>query len=363
MFTESKIKVGKNGWNLLILPYQLKEVLVESTSITIETVDANLKRKIHIILPIVLAALLPGLSFYTNEQILFSNSNIFYIIWAISSFMLYNLWYLLWYLWDLKREYSNWKYLLKIAICSIGILLSILFIRNNEEVLNILYLTRPFLGLLIYLVIQYTLKSQESIANLQVEKEQIQTENYKAQLKVLHAKIDPHFLFNSLNTLRSMVRQGHHNSEKFILSLSDFYRQTLKYNENTKIRLSEELAVLESYLFLMKSRNEKAVFVNIAIDKPLHALFLPTLALQIVVENCFKHNSMTSKMPLHIEIKNTDDGYIEVKNNIQPKFTVVESTGYGLDLLIKRYALMGVSKGILVEPSPEQFRVKLKLIA
>ena len=362
MFIDSKNKVGKNRWNFLFLYYRLKEVFFESTSIKIEKDLFTLKRKINIILPIVLALLLPLLSIYTNEQIDFQNSTLFYAIWALSSFILYNLWHLLWYLWDLKREYKNWKYLLKIAACCIGIFGGILLIRNNIEVLNFFSLTRPFIGIVLFLVIQYALKAQEHISQLQVEKEQIQTENYKAQLKVLHAKIDPHFLFNSLNTLRSMVRQGHGNSEKFILSLSDFYRQTLKYNENTRLQLSEELMVLESYLFLMKNRNEEAVFVDIAIDKSLNSYFLPTLALQIVVENCFKHNSMTSKMPLRIEISSTNDGYIEVKNNLQPKISTVESTGNGLDLLIKRYELMNISKGILIEQSPNQFSVKLKLI-
>ncbi|MEM6318772.1 MAG: histidine kinase [Bacteroidota bacterium] len=243
-----------------------------------------------------------------------------------------------------------------------GILGGILVVRHNAEALSYLHLTRPLLGVALLLVIQYALKAQTNIANLRVEKEQIQTENYKAQLKVLQAKVDPHFLFNSLNTLRSMVRQGHQNSEKFILSLSDFYRQTLQYNENSTIQLSKELTVLKSYLFVMKSRNEAAVKVDINIDKSLHALFIPTLALQIVVENCFKHNSMTAKMPLRIEISNTADGYIEVKNNLQPKFGAVDSTGYGLDSLKKRYAFMGIAEGVLVEASARQFGVKLFLL-
>ncbi len=322
-----------------------------------------MKRKIHIILPVVLALLLPGLSFYSFEGMTFSNNRRFFTTWASSSFFLYNLWHLLWYLWEVKREYRNWQYLLKLVLFSIGSIGMVLWgTATGFQEFNFSNATRISLGVFLYLAIQYTLKAQENIAELQLEKEQIQTEKYKAQLKVLHAKIDPHFLFNSLNTLRSMVRQAHGNSEQFILSLSDFYRQTLKYNENTKLQLLEELKVLESYLFLMKNRNVEAVFWDINIDKSLYSFFLPTLALQIVVENCFKHNSMTSKMPLHIEISNTDDGYIEVKNNIQPKLGAIESTGIGLELLIKRYELMSISKGILIEQSPNQFSVKLKLI-
>ena len=102
--------------------------------------------------------------------------------------------------------------------------------------------------------------------------------------------------------------------------------------------------------------------MKIDIAESFSSFFLPTLALQIVVENCFKHNSMTVAMPLHIQISSTEDGYIEVKNNLQPKFGEVESTGFGLDLLKKRYALMGVSEGVQVVQSDHEFCVNLKLI-
>lgn len=320
-------------------------------------------QKINIILPIVLALLLPGLSFYAYQRVAFPNNAISYPIWALTSLFLYHLWYLLWNLWDFNREYANWKYRIKLAYFltfSIGVI-ALSTVLNLQD-FDFYYLIRTSFGVSLFLTIQFALKTQENIAQLRIEKEQIQKENFKEQLKVLHAKIDPHFLFNSLNTLRSMVRQAHGNSEEFVLSLADFYRQTLKYNENIKLSLSEELKVLKSYLFLMKNRNEEAVFVNIDIDKSLFDLFLPTLALQIVVENCFKHNSMTSLTPLRIDISNSDNGYIEVRNNIQPKIGSVESTGNGLDLLIKRYDLMNISEGVIVEKSSNQFSVKLKLI-
>ncbi|MEM1320488.1 MAG: histidine kinase [Bacteroidota bacterium] len=222
---------------------------------------------------------------------------------------------------------------------------------------------RSTFAVLLFLVVQYTLKTQQNNARLSLEKEQLQTENYKAQIQALHARIDPHFLFNSLNTLRSMVRQQHTKSEKFVMSLSDFYRQTLKHTENTSLQLSEELVVLQSYLFLMQSRNEEASLVKINIDKALHDLYLPTLALQTVVENCFKHNSMTSKNPLQIEISNIDGAYVEVKNNIQTKIGEEDRSGYGLELLRKRYELMKVSEGLIVQKTPDHFIVRLKLIS
>lgn len=319
-----------------------------------------MKPKINLILPIALALILPGLSFYSNTRpVVVPNNENIYERWIAISVVLFILWYFLWYLSTPKikqRKRVLWALSIVLIIIACGI-----FYLSNYTI-NILNLVRFILATLIFLVVQYAVKAQQNIAQLRLEKEQMQTENYRVQLKALRTKIDPHFLFNSLNTLRSMVRQQHGNSEQFIISLSDFYRQMLKHNENTTLRLSEELTVLEAYLFLMKSRNEKAVSVNLTIDESLYSWQLPSLALQVVVENCFKHNSMTSKMPLHIEISTHQNEYVVVSNNIQPKLSLVESSGYGLDLLRKRYALMNVEQGVVTEKDEQQFRVQLKLI-
>ncbi|WP_449399567.1 sensor histidine kinase [Chryseobacterium wanjuense] len=189
----------------------------------------------------------------------------------------------------------------------------------------------------------------------------MQTENYKVQLEALRTKADPHFLFNSLNTLRTMVRHRDPKSEQFILSLSDFYRQTLRYNESTLIKLIDEVKVLESYLFLMKNRNEEAIQISIHIAEELYEYQIPTLALQTVVENCFKHNMMTSKMPLNIDIQSVAN-YIEIKNNVQPRITNSSSSGYGLENLKKRYELLNIENGMDIESTDDYFLVKLKLI-
>ena len=161
-----------------------------------------------------------------------------------------------------------------------------------------------------------------------------------------------------------MVRQNSVNSEKFIIGLSDFYRQVLKYNENTTLPLSEEIAVLKSYLFLMKNRNEKALLINSKeINEKYNNYKIPTLALQSIVENCFKHNSMSSNNPLKIEIRTTDEAYVQVINNLQPKLSPQETSGLGLDLLKKRYHLLAIRNGVIVEPKETFFSVKLKLIA
>jgi len=358
---EFQIKLSKRIKNFLALSY-LAEILFIASNFQKNKAAIKLKFNINNILPILLALILPGISIYSNIEGDTPQGNFIYYAWTVTSALLYNIWYFLWNLWDLKSRIKHRKYQIILILLMLGIVGFIFFILqfSNEEFRPI-YLIRFIFIAFLFLAIQYALRAQNNIAQLQLEKEQIQTENYRTQLKALQTQVDPHFLFNSLNTLRAMVRQKHGKAEQFVMSLGDFYRQTLKHTENTTLQLSKELEVLQSYLFLMKSRNEGAVRIDINIEESLYAYKLPTLALQTVVENCFKHNSMSSKMPLHIEISNIN-GYIQVSNNIQPKFGQETSSGYGLKLLKKRYALMNIAQGVIIEQTPNQFKVQLKLI-
>lgn len=302
--------------------------------------------------------MLPALRLYLYEETRFSIGYMLAFEWLHSSLILFTLWYFFWRLWDFKEGNNKWYALVLFGtfLALVALYFKFFGIASIEAKVGL------FPPTILFLIIQYTLKSQQRLSRLHLEKEQLQTENYKAQLKTLRTQVDPHFLFNSLNTLRSMVRQQHSGSEQFILSLSDFYRQTLQHNEQTTILLSKELAVLQSYLFLMKSRNEKAVQVEFKIDESLLKYQIPTMVLQTVVENCFKHNSMTSKKPLQITISSTEDRYICVCNNIQAKLKDEESSGLGLELIRKRYELMNVEQGFIFRQTPEEFCVKLKLI-
>ncbi|MDA8581924.1 histidine kinase [Schleiferiaceae bacterium] len=310
------------------------------------------------LVPIILALLLPALRFYSSNEIISSIDYSFVVAWFYSSLVLYSLWYFLWLLWDIKQGNKKWYVLILFGITTTLIILNnkLFDVGSDREFIRLII---PFM---FFLTIQYALKSQRKVSKLLLEKEQLQTENYKSQLKTLRTQVDPHFLFNSLNTLRSMIRQQHSGSEHFVLSLSDFYRQTLKHNENTTIPLSEELKVLQSYLYLMKSRNEKAVQIKLDINESLLDHRVPSMALQTVVENCFKHNSMTSKHPLQINISSSEGNYISVCNNTQAKIGDNDTSGMGLNLLRKRYELINIEDGLIVNHTPEQFCILLKLL-
>ncbi|MDF2551066.1 MAG: putative signal transduction histidine kinase [Chryseobacterium sp.] len=323
-----------------------------------------MKLPIEKILPIALCIVFPALNAITTRGIIniFDVDSLILLRWASVSAMLYLLWILLDYI---SRKAETYRFLKSIiAATALLIIVYNIFLLTplfQNKNLKWMFVVRYFIAIIPFLIIQYAFRANKKVAQLELEKQQIQTENYKVQLEALRTKADPHFLFNSLNTLRTMVRHRDPKSEQFILSLSDFYRQTLRYNESTLIKLIDEVKVLESYLFLMKNRNEEAVQISIQIAEELYEHQIPTLALQTVVENCFKHNMMTSKMPLYIEIKSADN-YIEIKNNVQPRMTNSSSSGYGLENLKKRYELLNIENGVDIESTDGYFLVRLKLI-
>mgnify|MGYP000342006583 CR=1 FL=1 len=324
-----------------------------------------MKLKTYNILPILLSASLPGIGFFLADNNSAPAIPLVYK-WVYTSAVLFSLWKLLAVSWRFKDSVKQIVYL---SISTPLFLIIVSFISFSLGFKgNYSFEAKEFIRIifvfLILLIIQYNRESQRKIDQLKIEREQLSKENYKAQLQSLRKQIDPHFLFNSLNTLRSMVRQNHSKSEEFILSLSDFYRSTLKYSEETILAISEELTLLNSYLELMKSRNEDAVNFEIStIEKPYSNYVLPSFALQNVVENCFKHNSMSSKKPLHIQIISTTDGYFEVINTVREKMTQEPTTGMGLKLIERRYKLLGIDKGVIASNQNGIFKVRLKLIS
>lgn len=324
-----------------------------------------MKQKIHILLPIALSIFLPLLGLVSQSLSVetdFISLN-FYGLWIRLSFLLYLLWHLLEKIPKLFPSQKIVSLLLTILLWFFVVYLAIEVLEVfSDKILKQRQYIRLSVVTALFLTIQYTLRTQANNTKLALEKKQIEAENYKTQLQSLRSLVDPHFLFNTLNTLRIMVRNQHEESEKFVMSLSDFYRQTLQYNENSTIELAKEMEVLEAYLFLMQSRNQAGLTIDIAVDELLQRRFIPTLALQIVTENCFKHNTMTAAKPLHISIKNTGNDYIAVRNNLQPKLKAKNPSGHGLNNIRQRYQLLGIENGIEIQQTADFFEVKLKLI-
>lgn len=195
-------------------------------------------------------------------------------------------------------------------------------------------------GILINLVFYMFLNLlQQNYQNQHVnmELERIRNDNLSAQFESLKQQVNPHFLFNSLNTLKAMVESGDSQSVNFILKLSNFYRFTLESRKLDLIHVKEEIEILNAYLFLQKARfDEGFTFKTTLSDQVLDTL-IPPFTLQLLVENCLKHNVVSLQRPLNIRIYQEGEKIV-VENQVQPRTGEAPSLGLGLKNIALKYS-------------------------
>ena len=168
------------------------------------------------------------------------------------------------------------------------------------------------------------------------------------------------FLFNSLNTLSSLVYENQEKAEAFIRELSDVYRYILENRGKELVTLNEELAVAESYIYLVQLRFDKNLVVRLNIDDVHKPKQIAPLTLQLLIENAVKHNVISNRKPLEVKIY-IEDEYLVVRNNLQPKVSNDYSSQLGLKNIQSRYAFL-TEKTMEVEQSETEFIVKIPLI-
>ena len=198
-----------------------------------------------------------------------------------------------------------------------------------------------------------------------IEKEQLKTAQAAAQYEVLNAQVNPHFLFNSLNVLSSLVRTNPEKAEDFIQGLSHVYRYVLDIRKEEAVLLSAEVEALSNYSDLVKTRFGERIHIDDQLSPKLETgkcseRKIVPLALQMLVENAVKHNGATRKNPLQIKLFEEND-WIVVSNNRPPRFEKSEGNGVGLTNIQERYQLL-VDKQIIIEDNEESYTVKLPLI-
>jgi two-component system LytT family sensor kinase len=196
--------------------------------------------------------------------------------------------------------------------------------------------------------------------NADLLEEKIKKENLSFQYESLRNQIDPHFLFNSFSVLNSLIQQDQKLATEFLSHLSEIYRYLLDNKENKVSSLKKELEFVDSYLFLMKIRHDGCIDVNIQVDENDQTYSIPTVSLQMLVENAIKHNSFNEKKPLQLSIF-TDNGHLVVKNELNIRKTAKISAGIGLQNIQKRYKLH-TSKKVVIDKSETHFTVKLPLL-
>lgn len=208
------------------------------------------------------------------------------------------------------------------------------------------------------LIINFTIYLFLFLLYQQYQNRQINMELLEAQFDLLKQQVNPHFIFNSLNTLKSMVDLQDKHASEFIVMLSEFYRASLDKKQAALIPLATELHTLHAYVFLLQARFEEGLQLDI--DLPGEQLLIPPFTLQMLVENCIKHNIVSLEEPLHIRIYTTSQ-HIIVENNLQLKRSSGTSTHTGLNNINKRYQHLGKGN-IDTICTASRFTVKLPLI-
>lgn len=189
----------------------------------------------------------------------------------------------------------------------------------------------------------------------------LQKENLQSQFDVLKQQVNPHFLFNSLNVLTSLIKLEPDLAEKFSEQLSKVYRYVLENKDNELVDLNTELNFLDAYIFLLNIRFVGKLNVNLLIpDENRNDKIIP-LAMQLLIENAIKHNVMSKSNPLVIDIFIDSANCLNIINNLQERPSQIVSTGVGLKNILNRYKLL-VLPIPTFEKSKNQFIAKIKLI-
>ena len=193
------------------------------------------------------------------------------------------------------------------------------------------------------------------------ESDQLKRENLQSQLEGLKGQVNPHFLFNSLNSLSSLISDDPEKAEKFLDEMSKVYRYLLRTNEEGLTSLESELQFIQSYFHLLKTRYGDGLEMETRINEKYSCYQIPPLTLQMLVENAVKHNMILKDSPLHILIMTTNSGKLVVTNNLQRKDRMVSSNKVGLTNIVKKYRLMKKEE-ISVRDDGKEFAVVVPLI-
>lgn len=181
-----------------------------------------------------------------------------------------------------------------------------------------------------------------------------------AQFQSLKNQLDPHFLFNSLNVLSSLIDENPDQAQRFTASMSKIYRYVLEQKDKELITVEEEIEFAKTYCDLLKTRFEDSVSFKFDINESVLKMYVVPLSLQLLLENCIKHNFATSSKPLLIKMY-SENGYLFIENNLQQREQMKESAGIGLSNIVQRYSLL-TKQNVFIEKSSEFFRVKIPIL-
>lgn len=181
-----------------------------------------------------------------------------------------------------------------------------------------------------------------------------------AKFETLKNQIDPHFLFNSLNVLSSLIEENPDQAQRFTTSLSKIYRYVLEQKDKELVSVDEELSFAKTYMNLLKMRFENSITFELPTDFNNNEAKVVPLSLQLLLENTIKHNVVSEKKPLHIKIY-IQNNYLIVENNLQKKEVLQDRKGVGLQNIVNRYGLISERK-VMIEQNESCFRVMIPIL-
>jgi len=181
-----------------------------------------------------------------------------------------------------------------------------------------------------------------------------------AKFETLKNQIDPHFLFNSLNVLSSLIEENPDNAQRFTTSLSKIYRYVLEQKDKELVSVTEELSFAKTYMNLLKMRFENSLFYELPETLINDEAKVVPLSLQLLLENTVKHNIVSEQKPLHIRIFIEGD-YLAIQNDLQKKEVLQSRQGVGLQNIVDRYSII-TNRKVLIEQNEKTFTVKIPVL-
>lgn len=204
----------------------------------------------------------------------------------------------------------------------------------------------------------FSMKQREE---MEKQMEDLKREMMASKYTSLKNQISPHFLFNSLNTLTSLMYEDRDLASDFVTRLASSYRYILDNREQDLVSLQKELNFLDAFIFMMNVRHKDAVGIKINITVPKENYWIPTLSLQMLVENSLKHNYYSKEKPLEIQISNIGEDALVVRNNLRKRKLREQTTQLGLNNIKKRYSYY-TNKQVLVREETDFFEVIIPLL-
>lgn len=201
----------------------------------------------------------------------------------------------------------------------------------------------------------------KKVSRKEVVEQKLIAKSANAQFESLKNQLDPHFLFNSLNVLSSLIDENPQQAQKFTASMSKIYRYVLEQKDKELVTVEDEIEFAKTYCDLLKTRFEDSVDFVFDLQKEDYRKYVVPLSLQLLLENCIKHNFATSSRPLVIRIFSEGD-ILCIENNLQIREQIKESSGIGLANIVQRYSLL-TKRNVFIEKSEDYFKVKLPMLA